>query len=90
MNIFVDIDGILTKETKGFDYIKRTLNIDNAIKIRKLSKQGHNIVLFTSRDIADKKVTVQWLKENYIRYDDIIFNKPKYDLLIDDKARSNF
>ena len=88
MNICIDIDGVLTNETKGFDFENRTPNIENINILNQLYSK-HNIVLFTARDIVDKTKTITWLKQNDVLYHDIIFNKPKYDIFIDDLAYSD-
>lgn len=88
MNICIDIDGVLTNETKGFDFENRTPNIENINILNQLYSK-HNIVLFTARDIMDKTKTITWLKQNDVLYHDIIFNKPKYDIFIDDLAHSD-
>lgn len=90
MNIAVDIDGIITIETSGHDFENRTPNKENIQKINDLYWKGNNIVLFTSRNIMDKAVTLTWLENNDVMFNDIIFNKPLYDILIDDKAQNNF
>lgn len=49
--------------------------------------KGYNVVLYTSRDISRRLETEDWLLENKIHklyhYHDIVFNKMKYDLIID-------
>lgn len=89
MVLAVDIDGILTNETVGHDYANRTPNVDN-IKIVRQLYEKHTIILYTARDIVDRHVTVEWLKSFNVLYHDVIFNKPKYEYLIDDRAFNNF
>lgn len=89
MRIFVDIDGILTKETKGHDYKNRTPNYENIRRTNSLFPK-HKIILYTSRYWRDYFVTKKWLKKYRVKYHKIIFRKPKYDLLIDDKSINNF
>ena len=93
MLIAVDIDGILTIETEGWGddiYMQRTPLLTNIQKINTLKKNGHKIILYTARYEEDKNVTLAWLKKNKVKYDQIIFGKLQYDILIDDKARNNF
>lgn len=85
MNLAIDIDWILTMETDWHDYKHRTPNMKN-IKILNTIAKKHNIILFTARDIVDKKITIEWLNKHKVKYDDIIFNKPKYDYLVDDRS----
>ena len=85
MVIAIDIDGVLTKETAGHDYMSRTVNKEAAEIVRQLSKKN-TIILFTARWNLDRKITESWLCIHDIPYDNIIFNKPSYDAFIDDKA----
>jgi len=89
-HIAVDIDGILTSETEGFDYVNRTPNIKNIKDVNNLYKNGYKITLFTARYKCDKKVTIKWLKLNQVLYHNLILGKLKYDYLIDDKAINSF
>ncbi len=60
---------------------KNTINSLNC-----LYKKGHTIIIFTHRSKKCKKETIKWLKNNNIKHHKLIMNKPKYDLLIDDKS----
>jgi len=89
--IYIDLDRTicfpgLTKSTAE-DEVKYQITIKGARKfIRKAKRQGHQIFIYTHRhpDLASK--TCDWLFKNKIKVDGIIFDKPKYDLFIDDKA----
>lgn len=83
----VDIDGILTIETKGFDYANRTPNKENIEKINKLYLEGNKINLYTSRlgIENDEEITKKWLSDNGVLYNTLVFGKPDYDYFIDDK-----
>ena len=87
--IYIDIDGILTKETKGIDFKNRTPNLENIQIVNSLSI-NNKIVLYTSRYIIDCFTTRKWLKKYNVVYNKIIFNKYKYDYFIDDKCYNNF
>jgi uncharacterized HAD superfamily protein len=87
--IFVDIDGIITNETLGHDFISRTPNQKNINIINEIYK-NNKVVLYTSRYIIDYFVTKKWLKKNNVLYHRIIFNKPKYDIFVDDRCFNNF
>jgi len=86
--IIVDIDGTLTKETKGHDYASRTPRKNIINKVNKLYR-NHNIILWTSRLGMgnDKSITKKWLKENNVKYNQLIFGKRKYDLWVDDMSK---
>lgn len=89
-NIYIDIDGILTNETDGHDYIKRTPKKGNINIVNRLYKLGHVIILYTARWDIDNLVTRRWLLKYGVKYSKIIYNKPSYDILIDDKAMNTF
>jgi capsule biosynthesis phosphatase len=67
--------------------------------IRSLHSAGNHITIWTARRmlthigdvervIADiGQLTRDWLAKYAVPYDEIIFGKPYYDLIIDDKAR---
>jgi uncharacterized HAD superfamily protein len=90
MRIAIDIDGILTIDTEGHDYRNRIPNWDNINHVNRLYYEGHDIILFTSRHRCDRRITKQWLRKFNVHYHKLIMRKPKYDILIDDKAKSSF
>lgn len=63
--------------------------------------KGHTIIISTARNMVTQSgnvgkiiqnvglVTLQWLKDNNIKYHEIFFQKPYGDLYIDDKACIN-
>jgi uncharacterized HAD superfamily protein len=83
--IFVDIDGVLTHETEGWNYSERTPRTDMIQYINDLAETNH-ITLFTARFECDREDTIEWLKQNGVVYHDLIMDKPQYDILIDDRA----
>ena len=85
MKIAVDIDGVLTNETSGIAYKDRTPNLENISKVKELKEQGHKILLFTARYKRDRKITIKWLKQYDVPYDQLIMGKLKYDYIWDDK-----
>lgn len=87
MKIGVDIDGTLTNETKGWDYENRTPNIPMIEWVNKHYDEGDFIELFTARLGIDKKTTKEWLKKHGVKYNNLVFNKPKYDLYVGDEVK---
>lgn len=86
--IAVDIDGVLTVETDGYDYAERTPNTENIEKLNRLYDSGkYGVVLFTARFKEDEKVTRKWLYENNVKFHRIIFDKLPYNIIVDDKAQ---
>ena len=84
MIIGVDIDGTLTKETEGHDYLSRTPNVKMIKKVNEWYKEGHTIVLFSSRWESDKADTKKWMKQYDVKYHTLILGKPVFDLYVDD------
>lgn len=53
---------------------------ENLIKLKEL---GHQIVIYTQRDVSLGQVTETWLQRNKIPYDYIILSKPEVDIMVD-------
>ena len=97
--IAVDLDGTLNKDYQVPDIMNKTHkeiseflfnskpNIDMIKKINKLSENNY-IYIFTTRSDLYKKITEKWLNIHNVKYNNIIFNKPFYDKLIDDKSEN--
>jgi capsule biosynthesis phosphatase len=86
MVICVDLDGVLTLETEGWDYANRTPRISMLHKIRQWYRDGSHIILYSARLKIDRKITTVWLKKYHVPYHELILGKPRADLYIDDKA----
>lgn len=89
-DVYIDIDGILTIETIGHDYIKRTPNKGNINMVNRLYKKGHNIILWTSRWGVDDIITRDWLRAYGVKFHKIKYDKPNYEIFIDDRASNTF
>jgi len=89
MIIGFDMDGIITADNSGWtnDYYNNCKpNFDVISLMKKISKKGHKIIIYTSRLSNEVKgVTVEWLNKYDVPYDAIHFDKPLYDFMIDDK-----
>lgn len=85
MVIAVDIDGILTIETEGYDYKNRTPN-QTSIEIVNRLYEKNTIVLYTARFAEDEETTKKWLFKNKIMYHKLVLGKLRYDFIVDDKA----
>lgn len=99
--VCVDIDGTLTMrdvygtgksffDTTPNEYFKYLLNRKPNIgvlkKINDLYAEGYEISLFTSRPLYTRNITERWLEKVGCKYHYLQFNKPFYDVYIDDKA----
>jgi len=100
MNTIVfDIDDTISTNIRrtGYNNCKPIKSVIQ--KINELhDEQGYKIILHTSRGMLscngdiqkatekNKYILEQWLKNNDVHYDDIVFGKPLADLYVDDKA----
>jgi CMP-N,N'-diacetyllegionaminic acid synthase len=89
MVIYIDIDETICKSPDVPDYTTSKPIKRNIAKANKLYDQGHTIVYWTARGtktgIDWTDVTKAQFKEWGVKYHDLKFGKPAYDLFIDDK-----
>jgi 7-cyano-7-deazaguanine synthase in queuosine biosynthesis len=88
--IVVDIDGVLTNETEGHDYVSRTANNNTIQAVNEMYEYGNLIILHSSRFEIDREITEFWLRDNNVKYHSLILEKLPYDLMFDDKAANLF
>ena len=76
-----DLDGTLLKHNgykiDGFDTV-----LPGALEYLKTIPEEDKIVIFTSRTDDYKQMTLDFLKEQGIRYDEILFNMPMGERII--------
>ena len=84
--IICDIDGVLCVNDKTIPYKNRKPRIRQIKALNNLKNKGNKIILFTSREGKYRKLTVEWLKDNGVKYNRLKMNKPKNDYIIDDKS----
>ena len=89
MLIYVDIDETICKSPEDRDYSK-AVPIPNRIdKINGLYDQGDTIFYWTARGTVSgidwREVTEKQFEEWGVKYHELHFGKPAYDLFIDDK-----
>jgi hypothetical protein len=89
MKIYVDIDNTICN-TKNSDYANSIPIIDRINLINKLYNEGHTIIYWTARGsksgtdweaFTQRQLNSWGCLRNYVQ-----FNKPDYDLYIDDKT----
>jgi len=89
MKYFIDLDNTLCNTING-DYeksqpINERINIVNNLKL-----EGHHITIWTARGantgIDYRALTESQLSKWNINYDELLMNKPNYDIYIDDKS----
>jgi len=87
--IFVDIDETICTSPESRDYSKAKPIKKNIKKINKMYDNGDTIVYWTARGTGSgidwREVTEKQFEEWGVKYHDLKFGKPIYDLFIDDK-----
>jgi histidinol phosphatase-like enzyme len=90
--IYVDIDGILCTQD-GINYNNAKPIYSNINKVNELYDDGNTIVLWTARGTVTgidwTDVTTMQLNDWNVKYHNLKFGKPAYDIFIDDKALSS-
>jgi uncharacterized HAD superfamily protein len=101
MLIAIDIDGTLTENDEDFINIMKSFDSDSdyheyyknlkpdilAIKkVISMSLGGNIIVLWTSRPEKDREITEEWLKKYEIPYCNLVMDKLRVDLYIDNDS----
>ena len=89
MIIYVDIDETICNSPEDRDYSKAQPIKENIKKINKMYDNGDKIVYWTARGTGSgidwRKTTEQQFVEWGVKYHELHFGKPIYDLFIDDK-----
>ena len=89
MNIYVDIDNTITI-TNGLDYANAVPIINRIKTINNLYDKGNIITYWTGRGSLSKinyeELTLNQLKIWGAKYHKLLFDKPPYDIFIDDKS----
>lgn len=86
MQLIIDLDGTLCTEEKQFSRTLASPLEGAAESIQKLRSQGHTIIIYSARTWAEYEVTVKWLADNAIPFDQLVLGKPQGDYWIDDRA----
>lgn len=89
MTIIIDIDETICHSPDLLDYNKSYPIQENIDKANALFEEGHAIIYWTARGMKSgldwKELTAQQLKSWGVKHHELRFNKPLYDLFIDDK-----
>ena len=90
MIIYIDIDETIANTPKDRDYTKSKPITENIEKANKLYDSGNTIVYWTARGTTTgkdwRKITENQFKKWNVKYHELKFGKPNYDLFICDKA----
>ena len=95
LTIAIDIDGTVA-DCSAIDFTKVNVNPSELMKakpikgalaaVKKLHKQGHTIIFYTSRDNGCKKTTEKWLKKHGFPFHHLEMEKFVAHIYIDDRA----
>jgi hypothetical protein len=92
-NVFVDLDDTLCyyqENTNNTNYSFAKPKIDKINLINSYYEQGAIITIYTARGtktgINWKNITEKQLLEWGVKYHNLLFGKPAFDILIDDKV----
>lgn len=89
MIIYVDIDETICQTPDSRDYNQSLPMNDRIGKINNLYDNGHTIIYWTARGTQSgidwREVTEEQFKTWGVKYHELHFAKPAYDLFIDDK-----
>jgi hypothetical protein len=89
MIIYVDIDETICSKSINLDYSTALPWLERIEDVNKLYDIGHTIIYWTARGSGTgkdwEKVTKKQFKEWGVKYHELRFKKPVYDIFIDDK-----
>ena len=84
--VIIDLDGTICSEEKTYSRSLATINVNARDAIESLREMGYKIIIYTARTWMEYEMTVNWLKVNGVKYDQLIMGKPIGDYWIDDRA----
>lgn len=87
---YIDIDETICISPKNRDYSKADPIKENIEKANSLYKDGNTIIYWTARGTGSgidwREITEKQFKEWGVKYHELKFGKPVYDVFICDKA----
>lgn len=99
MRIAVDLDGVICPVKPVEESYQDLIPLPGAVeRLRALRRAGHYVIIVTARNMATcqsnqgkvlknvGKLTLDWLEQHGIEYDEIYFGKPNAHLYLDDRA----
>jgi len=80
MRIGFELDGVISTPVKSLTDLSGIAEqkvLEGVKEVLKMLKDsGHDIVIFTKRDVSTALDTERWLDKNKIPYDQIMYNRP--------------
>jgi capsule biosynthesis phosphatase len=99
MRVCIDLDGVICQLRRDDQSYAEVDPVEGAIeRIRSLRAAGHYIIIQSARHMKtcdgnvglvlarQGAITMQWLQDHGVEYDEIWFGKPWADVYIDDNA----
>ena len=99
MKIAIDLDGTICLLKKPDQSYSDLEPVPGAVeRLQALNAAGHYIIIVTARNMSTcqgnvgkvmknvGKITLDWLENHGIEYDEIYFGKPNAELYIDDRS----
>lgn len=99
MRIVIDLDGTICPIKEKDQLYSELQPLPGAVeKLRELKDSGHYLIIMTARNMATQeanlgkvmknigKITLDWLEQYQVPYDEIYFGKPNAHIYIDDRA----
>ena len=86
MQLIIDMDGTICTEEKTFSRSMANPIPGAKETLDKLKARGHTIIIYSARSWNEYEMTINWLEENKIPFDQLIMGKPIGDYWIDDRA----
>ena len=97
--ICIDLDGVIAKLKQERQTYADVEPVEGSVeRLRALKQAGHYLILLTARHMKTcngnpgivmarvGKITMDWLEQHGVPYDEIHFSKPWADVYIDDNA----
>ena len=82
--IAIDMDGTICSINEKYQDCELLEGARESIN--HIKKKGYKVYIHTGRHILNAQITIEWLINNNIEYDHIVFGKPPAKYYIDDKA----
>jgi uncharacterized HAD superfamily protein len=90
MVIYVDVDETICQTPSDRNYSNSTPIVENIEKINRLYDKGHTIIYWTARGTITKidwsEITKEQFRKWSVKFHELKFEKPHYDIFICDKA----
>ena len=82
----VDMDGVICDEMPTFERSLATPMPGAKAGMQALRDLGYWVIIHTARGWSELMMTVAWLRDHDIAYDQLIMGKPQAEIVIDDRA----